>query len=370
MWKEQRLAQTPFTNDKDMKRLFLLLFLNLGFLAGNAQTNVVEFLKAGQADANKFFQAYLDPYALALGDGLNNGWYNTAQTHKLFGFDFSVSLSGIQIPKSATTFDISTLGLTNTSVESGGNIAPTVAGTDQPGPRLAIKDNEGNSLISFESPGGTGLDLVPVPMVQLGFGLLPNTDLIGRYVPDMTYNNNGDNMKIGYWGIGVKHNFTKWFPLLKNLPFDASVFGSYSEVNAQSALNFTPQDYGTSPDISVTFINTGDQFLKIRTSTSKVGLIVSKQLGFLTLFGSIGQSTSKSNIDLVGKYPVITKASGPGYEITEENALVDPIALYFESNKMSLDAGVRLKLAIFSIFGSINKAEYTSYTVGISLGVR
>lgn len=353
-----------------MKRLFWLLFLNMVFMTGYAQTNVVEFLKAGQADANKFFQAYLDPYARALGDGLNNGWYNTAQSHKLFGFDFSVSLSGVQIPKSATTFDINTLGLTNTSVESGGNIAPTVAGKDQPGPTLVIKDNEGNPMVSFESPAGTGFNLVPVPMAQLGFGLLPHTDVIGRFVPEMTYNNGDGNMKVGYWGLGVKHHFSKWLPVLNHLPFDASVFGSYSEVDAQSALSFTPQDYGISPDISVTFVNAGDQFLKIRTRTSKVGLIVSKQLGFLTLFGSIGQSTSKSSIDLVGKYPVITKASGAGYQITEEDALVDPIALYYVSDKLSLDAGVRLKLAIFSIFGSINKAEYTSYNVGISLGVR
>lgn len=353
-----------------MKSLLLLLSLNMLFLLGNAQTNVVEFLKAGKADANKFFQAYLEPYALALGDGLNNSWYNTAETHKLFGFDFAVSLSAIQIPRSATTFNINALGLTNTTVESGGNIAPTVAGMDQPGPKLVIKDNEGNSLISFNSPSGTGLDLVPVPMAQLAFGLLPHTDVIGRFVPEMTYNNNGDNMKIGFWGLGAKHNFTKWFPVLKNLPFDASVFGSYSEVNAQSALSFTPQDYGSSPDISVTFVNTGDQFLKIRTRTTKVGLIVSKKLGFLTLFGGIGQSTSESTIDLVGKYPVIAKASGPGYEITEEDALVDPIALYFKSNKMSMDAGLRLKLALFSIFGSINEAQYTSYNVGISLGFR
>jgi hypothetical protein len=353
-----------------MKRLFLSLSLNLLFLVGSAQTHVVEFLKAGKADAKLLFQAYLQPYAVALGDGLNNSWYHSAQTHKLFGFDFSVALSGIQIPVSATTFDINSLGLTNTTVESGGSIAPTVAGVNQPGPKLVIKDNGGNSLISFNSPNGTGLDLVPVPMAQMGFGLLPHTDVIGRFVPEMTYNNRVDPIKIGYWGLGVKHNFTKWFPVLRNLPFDASVFGSYSEVNTRSALNFTPHDYGGSPEISVTFVNTGDQYLKIRTRTTKVGLVVSKKLGILTLFGGIGQSTSESTIDLVGKYPVITKASGPGYEITEEDALVDPIALYFKSNKISMDAGLRLKLAIFGIFGSIDEAQYTSYNVGISLGVR
>jgi hypothetical protein len=52
-----------------------------------SQTSVVEFLKGGKADANKLIEAYLQPYAFALGDGLNNGWYNTAKTHHLLGFD-------------------------------------------------------------------------------------------------------------------------------------------------------------------------------------------------------------------------------------------------------------------------------------------
>lgn len=353
-----------------MKKLLLIFCMGLLVQLGFAQTNVVEFLKGGKADANKLFQAYLEPYAFALGDGLNNGWYNSAETHKLFGFDLSVNLSAIQIPEESKTFDISKLGLTNMTVESGGNIAPTVAGKDAAGPRILVKDSQGNSIVSFNTPNGAGLDLVPVPMAQLGFGLLPHTDIIGRYVPDLTYNNNGDEMKLGFWGIGAKHNFMEWIPVLKELPFDASIFGSYSEVNAQSALNFTPADYGSDPNISVTFTNEKDQFLKVRTKTSKFGLIVSKKMGVITFFGGIGQSTSESNIDLVGKYPVVSKVQNGGLAITNEDALIDPVALMFQTKNISMDAGFRLKIAVLSLFGSINKAQYTSYNVGVSLGAR
>lgn len=350
----------------------LISFICLGFLVQVAfsQTNVVEFLKGGKADAQILTKAYLNPYANALGDGLNNGWYNSAATHKLFGFDLTVTLSAIQIPEKSKTFDISTLGLTNMTVASGGNIAPTIAGKDAPGPRMQVKDSQGNSIVAFNTPNGVGLDIVPVPMAQVGFGLLPHTDVIGRYVPEMKYNNNGDEMKLGFWGAGIKHNFMEWIPVLKELPFDASIFGSYSEVNAQSALSFTPADYGSDPNVSVTFTSGKDQFLKVKTKTTKFGLVVSKKIAILTLFGGIGQSSSESTIDLVGKYPVITKATGPGYEITDKGALVDPIALQFESKNICMDAGFRLKIAVLSLFGSINKAQYTSYNVGVSLGVR
>lgn len=352
-----------------MRRIRLLLGICLFSLMAHAQTDVVEFLKGGTADANSLFRAYLEPYAFALGDGLNNGWYNSAATHKLFGFDLTISVSAIQIPEQAKVFDISNLKLNNAVVQSGGNIAPTIAGQDVAGPRMVVNDSQGNPVVSFNTPNGLELDVVPVPMAQVGFGLLPHTDVIGRYVPEMKYDNNGDEMKLEFIGAGVKHNFMKWVPLLKELPFDASVFASYSEVNAQSELSFTPADYGEN-NVTVTFTNEEGQFLKVKTKTTKYGLVVSKKIWILTVFGGIGQSSSESNVDLVGKYPVITKVQGGGLVITNEDALIDPIALRFETKNISLDAGLRLKLAFLSLFGSVNKSEYTSYNVGVSLGVR
>ena len=353
-----------------MKKGALLVCFYVLSLSAFSQNNVVEFLKGGQADANKIFQAYLQPYAFALGDGLNNGWYSTAETHHLFGFDLTIGVSAVQVPDGSKSFDINKLGLSRMEVESGPSISPTVAGDKTAGPLITVYDQNGNSMLEFNSPQGTGQDLVPVPMVQLGFGLLPHTDLMGRFVPEMKYDNNGDEMKIGLWGIGVKHNFMEWIPVLNKLPFDASLFGSYSEVNGQSALSLTTADYSSDPNIDIEFVNKDDQMLKMKTKTSKFGLVVSKKFSILTVFGAVGKSTSKSNVDLLGTYPVVATAQGGGLEITEEGALKDPVALSFETSNMSMEAGLRIKLAIVSLFGSINKSEYTSYNVGLSLGLR
>lgn len=355
-----------------MKKISLFIYLSLLSVMAFSQTRVVEFLKGGQKDANTLFKAYLEPYAFALGDGLNNGWYSTAKTHQLFGFDLTVGVSAIQIPDGSKTFDINKLGLTRMSVETGSSIAPTVAGDKTAGPLITVyeDDTKTQEIIQFNSPRGTGRDLVPVPMVQVGFGLLPHTDVIGRFVPEMNYNNNGDKMKIGFWGIGGKHNFMEWIPGLKALPFDASIFASYSEVNGQSELSFTSADYSAIPNLTIEPINTDDQLLELKTKTSKVGLVVSKKFTILTIFGAIGQSTSKSNVDLLGTYPVVATAEAGGLEITEEGALKDPVALSFETSNMSMELGAKVNLAIVSVFASVSKSEYMSYNLGVSIGVR
>ena len=352
-----------------MKKLILSICAGFLFQIAFSQSNVVEFLKAGKADANTLAKAYLNPYALALGDGLNIGWYNSAATHKLFGFDFSINVSAIQIPNEATTFDINALGLTRLTLENPSkHIAPTVAGEDVEGPRLLVREN-GKTIASFNSPPGAGLDIVPVPMAQIGFGLLPHTDIIGRFVPEMKYDNDGDEMKIGFWGIGVKHNFKEWIPVLKALPFDASIFGSYSAVNAQSELSLDPDDFSDG-NVRVTFGADHNQMLKFNTQTSKFGLILSKKLGILTVFGGIGQSKSETTIDLLGEYIIETTIQTDGITTVTKDNLDDPIDITFESTNVCLDAGLRLKLAFFSLFGSINKAEYTSYNAGLSFGFR
>jgi hypothetical protein len=354
-----------------MKKLILFVCAGFIFQMAHAQNDVVQFLKAGKSDANALVQAYLNPYALALGDGLNNGWYNSARSHKLFGFDLSVSVSAIQIPAEATTFDLNSIGLSShlTLENSSKNMAPTVAGAEVDGPRLVINDPNGKPMGSFSTPAGLGYDLVPVPMAQIGFGLLPHTDIIGRYVPEMKYSNSGDDMKIGFWGIGVKHNFKEWIPVIKSLPFDAAVFGSYSQLNAQSEISVDPNDFNQG-NVRIIFNDPSSQMLKFNTTTTKYGLILSKKLAILTVFGGIGQSTSKTTIDVLGKYTLQTTYPVGGGSYTRQDNLDDPVALSFESKKISMDAGLRIKLAFFSIFGSVNKAEYLSYNGGVSLSIR
>ncbi|MEL7587084.1 MAG: DUF6588 family protein [Prolixibacteraceae bacterium] len=351
----------------------VLLFVVLLSLQGAvfAQSDVVEFIQAGKDDASTLVEAYLNPYVLALGDGLNNGWFNSASTHKILGMDLAINVSAVRIPTSQQSFNVNEIGLTRTSLVSGDPNAPTAAGKEEDGPRMkvALDPNDPNNplkTVQFNLPQGSGYDLVPVPMAQLTLGVLPHSDLSIRYVPERSYND--DEISFDMFGLGLKHNFIRWIPGLKLLPVDASVYVNFSAINAESALDFSADDY----DDTFVALSRNDydhdenQRLMIETRTSSYGLVVSKKMSVLTLFASAGHSSSKSDIDLKGRYP-FAKYEGNQSVIYGET---DPIALDFESSNMALSAGFRLKLAFFSLYGSINRMEYTSYNAGISLGFR
>lgn len=354
------------------KLLLPIALLLLVEITSYAQTDVVEFIKAGTEDANVLMKEYLNPFALSLGDGLNSGWFNSAENHKLLGFDFTVNLSAVQIPNSAKYFDLS--GFTFTGVELDpkyGSISPTVAGNEEPGAKLNILDpnNPGDTLGSFRSPPGIDMNIVPIPMAQVGIGLFPHTDVVIRYVPELSFKQQGSNedkVHVSMYGFGLKHGFKEWIPFLKNLPFDAAVFGSFSKIKSNTGINFQLEDYGYSSE-EAGYTPDENQELKIEANTVKYGLIVSKKLSVLTVFGSISNSRSSTHVDLLGRYPVVSVDDNQQLVVEDEK---DPIKLRFSSSRLSYNAGLRLSLGFFNIYSSINKAEYTSYNAGLSFSFR
>lgn len=353
-----------------MKKLLVLIFLIGVVKMTSAQSDVIEYLKAGTEDAATLIQPYLNPFATGLGDGLNNGWYYTAETHKQLGFDFSVSVSAVKVPGSAKTYDLSEMSFQNIRLADPADaIAPTIAGDEISGPQFYLLDpnNPNETIGSFNSPQGLELDIIPVPVAQLGIGLLPHTDVLVRYVPKLKFNqgdNDEDETQVGLFGLGVKHSFKDWIPAIKHLPFDAAIFASFSNISATSDIDFSPDDYGVNDP---SYVQDENQQLDIETNTVKFGLIVSKKVAFITFFGGIGNSQSKSDVSLTGRYPIVSDYANGEIVFDDE---VNPIKLKFDSSNISLDAGLRLKMAFFNIFASINKAEYTSLNAGVSLSVR
>ncbi len=354
------------------RKIVVVLILFASVKVGFSQSGVVDFIKAGKTDANILMEKYLDPFALSLGDGLNNAWYYTAETHKILGFGLSISTSAVMIPSSAKTFDLRSLSFSDVVVDGEyGYIAQTVAGADVEGGRLSLldPDNPSDTIGSFRTPPGVDMDVVPVPMVQLAVGVAPHTDLLLRYVPELSFSQDGNDVekiKVGFYGIGIKHEFKEWMPFLKELPFDAAVFTSFSKMDANTGVDFQLEDYGYSSE-EAGYTPDKNQRLVIETTTLKYGLIISKKLSFITFYGSIGNSNSHTSADLLGKFPVVKKDNENGIVVEPE---IDPIKLKFSSSRLSMDAGVRFKMAFFNIFGSINKAEYMSYNAGISFSFR
>jgi hypothetical protein len=111
-------------------------------------------------------------------------------------------------------------------------MSPTIAGKNKQGPLMQYNFN-GYSDIAFSLPKGTGNPYMPTPMLQLGIGLIKETEIMGRYMPTFSY---GDS-KIGMWGIGLKHSVSQWVPFLKKIPvLNVSIMGGYTKLNSNVVL--------------------------------------------------------------------------------------------------------------------------------------
>ncbi|PLX12891.1 MAG: hypothetical protein C0597_12460, partial [Marinilabiliales bacterium] len=207
-----------------------------------------QVLATGEDDATKIFEAYLSPYANGMGAALSTGWYNTAKPHKLGGFDVTVSFNLAMIPSSDQSYDASDLELgdpaNGLNVDVIGENSPTAAGKKNAGQQLIYNQDilgVDVPIASFNLPKGTGFAYTPMPMLQVGVGLMKESELNFRYSPDIEW---GNGSKIGLWGVGIKHGIKQWIPALNKLPlFDLTLQGGYTKMKSTTALNFMPSAY-------------------------------------------------------------------------------------------------------------------------------
>ena len=78
-----------------IRKTIIFIFVSLLYIPlANAQLdNIGKFLSANLDNSEKILEAYISPYASALGGNLSAGWYNTAKPHKLGGFDITINAS-------------------------------------------------------------------------------------------------------------------------------------------------------------------------------------------------------------------------------------------------------------------------------------
>lgn len=317
-----------------------------------AQNDLDKFLKAGVEDAEKLTEAYISPLIKGLGYGINNGWYNTAKAHKTLGFDLTVSATTVFVPAKDELFLFNNDDYNNIRLADGeSNQLPTAFGPSESGADLIAYDEDGQEVSRFEAPGGTGLkeqigfNAVPVPMAQLGIGIVKNTDLKVRYIPTIDF----DEGEIKLFGIGVMHDVKQWIPGIKLMPFDLSVLFGYTSLT-------------TSYDMSGNVEGSNQEAVFTAKSTTVQG-IISKQVSVLTFYGALGYNSVNSDVMLNGKYVL---DGGVGGEYTIEN----PIDINITDAGMRATAGFRLKLAILTLHADYTLTKYPMATVGVGFAVR
>ncbi len=234
---------------------------------------------------------------------------------------------------------------------------------------------------SFNLPKGTGFAYTPMPMVQLGIGLVKETELNFRYSPDIEW---GNGSKMGLWGIGLKHSLKQWIPAVNKLPlFDLTLQGGYTKLKSTTALDFQPsayEDMGIIKSGDIVFDIPGfydNQEMLFDVSNITANIIVSGDFKIICIYGGVGISSSTSTLQLNGNYPfpeLVDNSSGQ-VNITDSNALTDPIDISIKSTdgsatKPRFNAGFRLKFAVVTINFDYTYANYSVASAGLGISFR
>ena len=353
------------------KIIFPALFLIINAISFNvkSQINEVDFIKGGVDDAQLLFKEYLTPYANILGANLNGGWYNTAKPHKSLGFDVTISVSAAWAPTADRTFDLAKImALQGTPIGST-TITPTIAGAgDDNRPELQYMATEPFSSVEiarFRMPNGTGINTLPLPMGQLGIGLPFGTEITGRFLPNINFGNAGN---IGLWGVGIKHSIIQWIPGLKRLPvLDITAQGGYTKLLTYANLVFTPDDLADDLPAYDPLLYKA-QRLELGVEAFTVNLIVSQTLPVITFYQGIGYSSSNTNVALVGNFPFLS-LDDSGNKVVIDTS--DPFNVEIQNTKdLRLNAGLRIKLGVFTIHADYTKANYSVATAGVGISFR
>jgi len=338
----------------------------------------MDFIYGGVEDAKVILPEYLRPYANILGSDLNAGWYNTARPHELGGLDVTATLSWAKAPPSALSYDLANLMLLGSVDPVGTSMAPTVAGQQEARPSVSYSETVdlggGNiqevEYSNFTVPNGTGVDVFPLPMLQLTVGLPVGTDISARFVPNVGYQDYGE---IGLWGIGGKHSISQWLPFINKLKFlDIALQGGYTKVNSAVHVVVEPQslvEVDNYPDY-----DWDDQFVTQKVEGWTLNLIASQTLSVLTFYQGIGYASSMVEVLLEGHYPihsVILDEGSTNYGRTTYEIVENPIQMkYTNFNNLRLNVGARIKLGVLTLHYDFTHTLYATHSVGIGVSFR
>lgn len=318
-----------------------------------AQDEIDQLMNESIEDGRKLINAYVSPFMNSLSAGLNQGWYNTAQPHKIGGVDLTITANAMTIPQNELFYDATKLGMQVIELDQsspGYPLAPTVFGPDDQ-PTFRFTDETTGISETYTGPGGFNLEKelgknwVPVPMANLGIGLPKGTDVKLRFTPTI---NMGDDASLKILGVGIMHDVKQWIPGIKVLPFDVSGFVGYTNVKME---------------VYFDRLNNPDQRGLFEMNATTVQGLISKKFSVLTLYGGLGYNIAKSNLAMKGTYDINNDGEASPNEI-------DPLDLKFGASGFRTTAGFRLKLAVLTLHADYTLQKYKCLTVGVGLSVR
>ena len=192
----------------------MLAFLTTGVNAQKALDNLKEL------DGTNG-KLYIQPLVNGVGMNMSSGFFHSAKSHSVLGFELGVVAMAAIAPSKDKTF------------------IPVGFGTTTERTATVIGDKDGGKTYGVtEFPGGVGISTIPFVAPQLTVGVPFKTDVILRFMPKVKA---GDIGKVGMFGFGVKHNLNQWIPI--PLPLDVAAGFTYQSVDVGDYLSATSSSY-------------------------------------------------------------------------------------------------------------------------------
>jgi hypothetical protein len=319
-----------------MKKTVLAL-ISVALLAPALALSPIELIKGVNGD---LLEDYSRPLVESYGVAMGTGWYHSANTHKLLGFDVGVRAMFINIPTGAKTFtarvkacsvntttgDIDTFYVTLDGVATifgqGGSTPVNV-----PGRGIAIPP---------QLPGGLDVTWMPFLVPQASIGLPLGLEITGRYIPWPF-----EGTTVEFLGIGIKDEITTFI----KLPFNLSVQGFYQSLKVGSEVNST---------------------------TWGGNLHISKSLLLFAPYAGVGFDKTTTDIKYTfhAEFPT---GIGPGGEIETEPVDIPIDAHYDQAMNVRGTLGVALKFGLMLINADYNYNLTTGYhaaNLGVGISIR
>lgn len=334
-----------------MKKLSLLFIMALVITSAKAQESINDLLAAGINDAKRFSADYIAPASEGLAYGINNGWFNNAKAPKKYGFEISIVGNASFIKDENKSFQLNVADYENIRFEdnSSSKSVATALGHNDPDITIFIRYEDpvfGDEEVALTLPTGIGsenINLIPTAFLQASFSPFNGTQLKGRFFPKV----NTDDVKVGFYGLGLQQEFTAWLPTDKIFPVAISGLVAYTHLDG--SYNFRDGQY----------VEGENQQIDTKVNTLLYELIVGTKLKVINFYGALGYLDGKSTTDLLGTYRV-----QDGLLFSEE--IVDPFSIEQEVSGMRATLGAHLKLGFFGLNADYTIAEFNSASVGLN----
>tara|TARA_R110000868_G_scaffold21640_9_gene89803 strand:- start:22992 stop:24002 length:1011 start_codon:yes stop_codon:yes gene_type:complete len=336
-----------------MKKLTFIALL-IGATFARAQSNANDIFAAGVADAERFSNDYFGPLSEGALYSISNGWYNSAKAKPLGGFEISVigNMSSFKNKDDKKAFTLNTADYENLQFSDGStsNLVSSALG-DIDGILVYVEGEIAPGITQrqeFELPSGLsgeGINFVPSAFIQASVGLIKGTEIKARFLPKV----NTEDVSVGFYGVGIQHEFTSLLPAEKIWP--VAISGVIGYTHLDGSYDFT--DTGV--------ISGQNQRIETDMNTWVFQAVVSTKLPIINFYGGIGYLKGKATTDFLGTYEsgFITSPS-----------VEDPFSLTREVSGVTANVGTKLKLGFFRLHADYTIAEFNSVSFGINFGFR